>query len=136
VKQALPPVLLALALLAAPLDVARAGGADSPGALLSTWQAALVERDHAAYLACLHPDARAVPAYGSREAMEFWAGEIADLERDGFEGRFEIVPVGGSSARFPPGSVRAHPIVGGRVLDEAIVLVEQAGRWTILRLFS
>lgn len=109
---------------------------DSPGVVLATWQSALAQRDHAAYLACLHSAARAVPEYASPEAMAFWAGQIADLTRQGFTGEFSIEAVDVTNERFPPGAVRARPIVEDGPIDDAIILAPEQGRWTILRLFS
>jgi hypothetical protein len=54
----------------------------------------------------------------------------------GFAGGFEIVVVVDGGPRFPPGAVRAYPIVNGEPIREAIVLVQEAGDWKILRLFS
>jgi hypothetical protein len=130
------PVALALILSAGGPEGARGQEADTPGQLLELWLEALERQDHAAYQACLHSGARPVPEYGSAEAMEFWAGEIRDLVRDGFDGRFEIEPVAEPGGRFPPGAVRAFPIVGGRRVDDAIVLVPENGRWKIARIFS
>ena len=126
--------LLALGLaLAAP---APAQEADSPERVLQLWQAALAARDYTTYVGCLHIGARQIPEYGSREAMEFWAEELDDLARRGFRGRFEVEPVRDAGGRFPAGAVRAAPIVDGRRLGEVIVLVLEAGQWTILRIFS
>ena len=47
-----------------------------------------------------------------------------------------VESVSDGSDRFPSGSLRAFPIVEGRPIGEAIVLVREAGHWTILRLFS
>ena len=113
-----------------------AQGSDSPEQVLQLWQAALDGRDYATYVECLHTGARQIPEYGSPEAMEFWADEIQDLVRKGFTGQFEIEVVPDVSDRFPPGALRAHPIVNGRPLDESLVLVQERGQWTILRIFS
>lgn len=132
--------VLALALVGPALVDARDARAqtpDSPQQLLQLWQAALEAGDHAAYLACLHPGARQVPEYGSAEAMAFWADEMRDLARKGFAGEWAIEAVAQLSERFPQGSVRARPVVAGRPIDDALVLVQQAdGSWTILRVFS
>jgi hypothetical protein len=119
--------------------MAAGGGAqvaESPATLLQAWQAALARDDYAAYVACLHTGTRQVPEYGSEEAMAFWSDEMDKLRRMGFEGDFELEVVTEASARFPPDSVRAYPIVGGERLREAIVLTREAGHWKILRLFS
>ena len=135
-KRILLPALLALALGAGALVEARAQQASSPEELVALWQEALEQRDFTGYVACLHSGARQIPEYGSREAMEFWAGEIEGLAREGFAGQFEIEPVTDGGTRFPPGSLRAYPIVNGRRVDDALVLVQEAGRWAILRIFS
>ncbi len=127
---------LAFLLVGLSTGSAAAQGASSPDALLGQWRAALEVGDFAAYTACLHPQAREVPEYGSAEAMAFWADEMGDLARDGFEGHFELEVVGEGDARFPAGAVRAHPIVNGVPLSDAITLVEEAGQWMILRIFS
>ncbi len=131
-----PTLALVLALGVAIPGDARAQGADSPESLLQLWQQALAQRDYDAYLACLHTGARQVPEYGSREAMEFWAQEMGELSGKGFVGGFRIEPVNEAGERFPPGSLRAHPITDGRPVHEAILLVREAGHWTILRIFS
>ena len=128
--------VLALAMVGTAVVDSRAQTADSPELLLQLWQAALDQRDHSGYLECLHPAARQIPEYASEEAMDFWADEIRDLVRKGFAGQFKIEIVTAGGDRFPPGSVRAYPIVNGQPIGEAIVLVEEAGHWTILRLFS
>lgn len=136
-KRIVLPVALALALAAGawPTDT-QAQSADSPEGLLQVWQTALEQRDYSEYLECLHPGAHQIPEYGSEEAMEFWANEIRDLVRKGFTGQFRIEVVTTAEDRFPLGSVRAYPIVNGQPIREAIVLVKEAGHWTILRLFS
>lgn len=135
-KQIVLPAVLVLALGAGGLDAARAQAADSPQQVLQLWQAALEGRDYPAYVACLHTGARPVPEYGSREAMAFWAGEMRDLVGKGFTGQYELEVVTDGGDRFPPGSVRAYPIVNGQPIGDAIVLVQEAGHWTILRIFS
>lgn len=109
---------------------------ESPQALLSSWQAALAEDDYAAYRACLHSAARAVPEYGSREAMQFWAREVERLRDRGFDGRFDFEVVTEGRARLPAGALLARPILAGTPMRDAIVLVREAGGWKILRLFS
>lgn len=135
-KQTVIHAALALALVGTALVDSRAQTVDSPEALLQLWQEALDRNDYAAYVACLHSGSREVPEYGSEEAMDFWAGEVSDLIREGFDGRFAIEVVTDGGVRFPPGSVRAYPIVNGRPIRKAIVLIEEDGHWTILRLFS
>ena len=135
-SRVLPRVLLVLAVAIGWIGEARAQTADTPEQLLETWQAALDRGDHAEYVACLHPGARAIPEYGSPEAMAFWARQLDELADRGFAGDFAIEVVSDEGGRLPPGAVRAHPIVNGQPIDESIVLVEEAGSWTILRLFS
>jgi hypothetical protein len=118
------------------LSGATAGAADSPEELLEIWQTALVQGDHQTYAACLHSGTRGVPEYASEEAMSFWAHEMEQLRRRGFAGRFEIEVVTDAGPRLPPGTVLAHPIVDGQPIRDAIVLIREAGRWRILRLFS
>jgi len=130
------PIVLALALAFVGIVEAGAQTPDPPERVLERWQTALDRRDYPGYLECLHPAAREIPEYGSEEAMDFWADEIGDLIRKGFSGQFRIEPVTGGGDRFPTGAIRAYPIVNGRAIDEAIVLVEEAGHWMILRLFS
>lgn len=129
-------LVLGLALLCPAVAGGQPPTADSPEHLLERWQAALAQGDLSAYLDCLHPGARQTPEYGSREAMVFWAGEMRDLARRGFEGRFDLEIATEGGGRFPPGSVMARPVVNGRPIRKAIVLVEHDQRWTILRLFS
>ncbi len=124
---------LAAALLLGP-GVAMAGS--SPGDALAAWESALAADDHAAYVACLHSGAREAPAYASAEAMAFWAGQMAELRARGFDGRFAFETATGDDPRTPAGAVLAYPIVNGEPLREAIVLLHEGGRWTILRPFS
>lgn len=139
-RRAAPLLLACLALgLFASVPSSRdawAGAADPPDALLTRWLAALDAGDHAAYLACLHTGARAVPEYGSREAMRFWALEIVRLRDRGFVGRFAFEPVNEGGPRVPGGALRARPVLAGEPMGDAIVLVREDGRWKILRLFS
>ena len=121
---------------AAPLSTAWAQTADSPELRLRLWEAALERDDYSAYRLCLHAGTREVPEYGSEEAMDFWADEMGDLRRMGYSGEFEISTVDAGGTRFPRGAVRAHPIVNGQAIREAIVLVQEAGDWKILRIFS
>lgn len=121
----------AIALTAAPI-----GAADSPGELLQIWQTALAQGDYQAYVACMHSETRRVPEYASEEAMAFWTQEMEQLHERGFAGRFEIEVVTDGGARLPPGTVLAHPILDGHPIRDAIVLIREAGRWKILRLFS
>jgi hypothetical protein len=137
----IPPVVsvlvpIALAATVLMLGVGPAPAQESPHALLEVWQTALDERDYAAYTACLSSATRAVPIYGSQEAMAFWAHEIEQLRARGFTGGFAIDPVEEISARWPAGSFRARPIIGGEPLPDAIVLIREAGHWKILRIFS
>ena len=115
---------------------ASAAPADEPEALLEVWQTALVEGDYPTYVDCLYSGARGVPEYGSREAMGFWANEIEQLRKRGFAGRFEIEVATDGGPRFPLGTLLAHPIVDGKAIRDAIVLIKEAGHWKILRLFS
>ena len=110
--------------------------AASPQALLEVWQSALAAEDHATYLGCLHSAAQEVPEYASREAMRFWAHEIEQLGARGFTGQFALEPATEVGARWPAGSLLAYPIVDGSPTRDAIVLVQEAGEWKILRLFS
>ena len=68
--------------------------------------------------------------------MTFWSGEMDELRRLGFAGQFEFEAVTEDGARIPAGSVRAFPIVDGEPIREAIILIQEAGHWKILRLFS
>ena len=129
-------VPIAVAVLMLLLGVGPAPAQESPDELLEVWQTALAEADHPAYTECLSSATRAVPIYGSQEAMAFWAHEIQQLRARGFEGRFDIAPVEESGVRWPPGSLRARPIIDGEVLPDAIVLIQEAGHWKILRIFS
>ena len=135
-KQILVRVVSAALVVGAPLAASQAQTADSPEVRLQMWQAALERGDYPAYVECLHTGTREIPEYGSEEAMDFWANEMGDLRRMGFTGRFEIAVVTEGGPRFPPGSVRAYPIVNGQPIREAIVLFQEAGDWKILRLFS
>ena len=135
-KQIVVRVVAAVLLIGVPAATSWAQDADSPAARLEAWQAALERSDYPAYVECLHTGAREIPEYGSEEALRFWANEIGDLRRMGFTGGFEIEVVENGGPRFPPGSVRAYPIVNGEPIREAIVLVQEAGDWKILRLFS
>ena len=135
-KRILVSVLPIALIVAAPLATARAQSVDSPERRLEIWQAALDGEDYPTYVECLHTGSREIPEYGSEEAMAFWADEMSELRQMGFTGQFEIVVVTDEGPRFPPGSVRAHPILRGQPSREAIVLVREAGDWKILRLFS
>lgn len=104
--------------------------------LLERWQIALRHSNYDSYLNCLYSRTRKVPEYGSKEALEFWAEELDELASTGFEGKFQFETVDGDGVRFPDGAVRAYPIVSGRSLTEAIVLIQEEGHWKILRLFS
>lgn len=125
--------LVFTAISCADASVAAAG---EPGELLETWQTALADGDYPTYAACLHSGTREIPEYGSREAMRFWAHEIERLREQGFEGLFEIEVATDVGPRFPVGTLLAHPIVGGVPTRDAIVLIQEAGHWKILRLFS
>ena len=135
-KQVFVQVMTVFLVVGAPLAISRAETADSPEERLQVWLAALDGGDYPAYLECLHTGTREVPEYGSEEAMRFWANEMGDLRQMGFAGRFEIAVVRDPGPRFPQGSVRAYPIVNGQPIREAIVLIQEAGDWKILRLFS
>jgi len=110
--------------------------ADEPTDVLAAWTTSLANADHPAYLDCLHGGAQSVPEYGSPEAMTFWQAQIAQLEDQGFAGAFEIVSAPAEANRLPPGALLAYPIVDTGPIDEAIVLIQEAGSWKILRLFS
>lgn len=127
---------IVLGIAAALLLAAPAAGEESPAELLAAWQTAIAEEDHAAYLACLHSQAREVPTYGAREAMAFWATQLEELRAQGFSGEFSFEAIVEGDARAPTGALRARPIVGGQPHREAILLIREAGRWTIARLFS
>lgn len=126
-------VLLGLAPTLAPTRAQPIAAAET---LLATWHESLRDQDHAAYLDCLHSAARQVPTIASPEAMAFWATELQELREKGFAGRYAIEPVAEGDARHPPGALHARPIVGGEPIDEALVIVPEDGRWTILRIFS
>jgi hypothetical protein len=116
-----------------PAAIAVAG---EPVDLLDVWQEALADADYPTYLDCLHSGARGVPEYGSREAMQFWTQEMGRLRERGFAGRFAIEAATASGPRFPAGTLLAHPIIDGEPTHDAIVLIQEAGEWKILRLFS
>lgn len=107
-----------------------------PEALLQIWLRALAEDDFATYVDCLYSQSRSVPEYGSREAMQFWAAEMDALRKRGFGGRFEIENAGRVGPRLPAGALLARPILDGRAIPDSIVLMREAGKWKILRLFS
>ncbi len=110
--------------------------ADERDTLLEALQTALENQNLDAYTDCLHSLTREVPEYSSREAMQFWALEFDRLRSRGFDGRFEFAAAPEGHARFPAGSVLAHPIIDGEAMRDAIVLIQEAGRWKVLRLFS
>ena len=110
--------------------------ADEPTDVLTAWMTALENADHPAYLDCLQDGAQSVPEYGSQEAMTFWQAQIAQLEGRGFVGAFEIISAPVEANRIPAGALLAYPIVDTGPIDDAIVLILEAGSWKILRLFS
>lgn len=114
----------------------RAQSLESAHGVLADWLAAVEADDHAAYLACLHPDARSVVEYGSAGAVAFWRSEIGKLERRGFRGAFQLRSPAATSTRLPAGTLLAHPILDSGPSPAAIVLIPEEGRWTIARLFS
>jgi hypothetical protein len=128
--------LAALILAAFTLFPAAIAVAVEPADLLDVWQESLADADYPTYLDCLHSGARGVPEYGSREAMRFWTQEMGRLREQGFAGRFVIEAATASGPRFPAGTLLAHPIIDGEPTDDAIVLIQEAGEWKILRLFS
>ena len=135
-KQTVTMGLSALILAAFTLFPAAIALADEPADLLDVWQGALADQDYPTYLDCLHSGTRDVPEYGSREAMRFWTQEMARLRDRGFAGRFALEAASASGPRFPAGTLLAHPIIDGEPTRDAIVLIQEAGEWKILRLFS
>ncbi len=129
-------VPLALAVTMLMLGGGPAAAQEDPHELLAVWQTALTESDYTVYTDCLYSATRAVPIYGSEEAMAFWAQEFDQLRRRGFTGRFALEPVEESSTRWPLGSLRARPVIDGEALPDTILLIQEAGHWKILRIFS
>ena len=105
--------------------------------LLDKWLKALGTNDLAAYQQCLHTGARQVPEYGTAEALHFWKKEMEALAKKGFKGQWKFQKPAIVNERFPAGALQAIPIINGKALreSESILLIQEDGKWRIVRLF-
>ncbi|MDE0004867.1 MAG: PQQ-binding-like beta-propeller repeat protein, partial [Rhodospirillaceae bacterium] len=104
---------------------------------LADWQEALLDEDYAAYSRYLDAEAREMPAYGSEEAMRFWAHQVRQVKERGFEGKFRLARINVGSYRAPVGAYRAYPVLNdGRELEESVVVAHENGQCRILQVFS
>lgn len=97
------------------------------------WEQAVRDGDCAVVSDCIlkEGDTRIGPYGGSPEAAAFWASQLDELDRDGFDGDWEA-RVGANDGRR---IVFVYPVIPDRSSHEAIWLVEEEGEWRIGLLF-